>query len=266
MNKLNDTKIVGILNLSPESFGSESYTDLDAIIERVELMVQEGADCIDIGAQSTKPGSVQLTVPEELHRLENVVSSVKAKYPTLLVSIDTTRFEAAQLAVQEGADIVNDISGGRFDPTLAKLIVGSDKKYIVTHSQGSFGDMHKKYEYADIIAELKKYFEQRVLELESVGVHREQIILDPGIGFSKSGPQNIEILKRLDELHTLNLPLYVGISRKKFIGTMINQDDPQERDIATTVLHAYCLQKGVSYIRTHNVRYLKECLQVHHFL
>lgn len=258
----NKVNIVGILNLSPESFGSEAYTDMPAILARAGEMLHDGADYIDVGAQSTRPGSVQLSLEEELGRLRGVVAGIKAQYPNAKVSVDTTRVECIELALSEGADMVNDISGGRFDPSMAKMVAESGVQYVLMHSQGSFDELHAGYEYTDIMADIRTYFEEKVEQLLDAGVSREQIILDPGIGFSKKGAQNIEILNRLNELHSFALPLYVGVSRKKFIGEMIGEPDPTKRDVATTVVHALCIQKGVAYIRTHNVAYAKECVQV----
>ena len=259
---MKNINIVGILNLSPESFGSEAYHGIPKILKRVGEMIEQGATYIDVGAQSTRPGAVQLTLHEELNRLRGVIKEIKNKFPSILVSIDTTRKECVELSLSEGVDMINDISGGRFDKKIIRLITGSKVKYVLTHSQGNFESLHKKYEYANIIEELKNYFVEKITELNKLGIFNERIIIDPGIGFSKTGAQNIEIINRLEELNVLNLPVYIGVSRKKFIGEMIHENDPLKRDVGTAVVQAYCLQKGVSYVRTHNVEYMKQVLHV----
>jgi len=258
MKRYIPTQIVGILNLSPESFGSESYVDMPSIIERVRVMIEEGADTIDIGAQSTKPGAEQLSEEVELERLRDVIPSIKKQFPNVKLSLDTTRFSCAQLAVEQGIDMINDISGGRFSPETPSLIVNTDVKIVIVHSQGDFISMHRTYAYTDIIEELKKYFQERITEMLRIGVRRDQIILDPGIGFSKTGAENFEILKNIKRLKELGYPLYIGLSRKKFIGTVLNKPNPQDRDVGSTVLHTLCMDKDVAYVRVHNVVYARE--------
>ncbi len=252
------TQIVGILNLSPESFGSESYIDIPNILERVRVMIEEGADVIDIGAQSTKPGTEQLREEEELKRLENVIPSIKKKFPNIQLSLDTTRLSCARLAVKQGIDMINDISGGRFSPEILSLIVNTDVKIVIVHSQGDFTSMHAQYTYTDIIEELKKYFQERIQEMLRAGVRRDQIILDPGIGFSKTSVENFEILKNIKRLKKLGYPLYIGLSRKKFISIVLSKPDPKDRDVGSTVLHTLCMDKNVAYVRVHNVDYARE--------
>lgn len=255
------TNIVGIINLSPESQNNQATT-LDDILLQAERLLIEGADWIDIGAQSTRPGSIQLSASEEFQRVHGVIASIKNRFPSAQISIDTTRSEVALLAVHEGATMINDISGGRFDPEIIEVAKKSNALFVVTHSKGVFTDMHQRYTYPDVISEIKESFEGNLENILSKGINREQIILDPGIGFSKSGEQNIEIIKNLTKLHELNLPLYIGLSRKKFIGTITKQENPEGRDNGTTVFHILCLQKGVSYLRTHNVKHLRECRDI----
>lgn len=256
------TKIVGILNLSPESFGSDYYTDNTTILKQTESMIAAGAHIIDIGAQSTKPGAVQLNEDEELRRLTGVIKNIKQKFGTTQLSIDTTRLSSMKLAIDEGVDMINDISGGRFAPEIIPLIAGTNTKFIITHSQGNFSDIHQKYEYTNIIEDIKKYFTQKITTYTELGLSPTQIILDPGIGFSKQAKENFEIINRLSELRELGYPLYIGLSRKKFIGSALNIENPVDRDLGTTILHTLCIQKGVSYIRTHNVLYAKQAIDL----
>jgi dihydropteroate synthase/2-amino-4-hydroxy-6-hydroxymethyldihydropteridine diphosphokinase len=256
------TQIVGILNLSPESFGSTAYTDLSTILRRVEQMVDEGADIIDIGAQSTKPGSVQLTEVAELSRLRGVIKAIKMQFPFTPLSVDTTRLACVCLALEEGIDMVNDISGGRFAPEIIPLIIKTDVKIVIMHSRGDFADIHKKYQYGDIITELLNYFQRKIQELLKLGLRPDQIILDPGIGFSKGAKENFAIIGNIEKLKALGFPVYIGLSRKKFIGTATGKDDPLDRDVGSTVLHTLCIQKGADYIRAHNVDCLRDTINV----
>jgi len=255
-------KIVGVLNLSPESLNNAADSKEQSVIEQVRCMVADGADIIDVGAQSTRPGIEQISLEEEISRIKGVVASLKKAFPTILVSVDTTRDEIVRLALDEGADMVNDISGGRFDGRLLADVVKCRASYVLMHSQGGFSDMHRKYEYSDIVSDIKKYFLERIESCAKAGIPKDRIIIDPGIGFSKAGDQNMEIIRRLNELSDLGLPLYIGLSRKRFIGAIIGEQGSEERDNATTVLHTLCIEKGVDYIRTHNVKALKQCVQI----
>lgn len=256
------TQIVGILNLSPESFGNESYTDIPAILTRVEQMIHEGAHIIDIGAQSTRPGAIQLTEKEELTRLRGVIEAIKSKFPTVTLSLDTTRLAVARMGISAGIHMLNDISGLRFDSEVRQLLVNTAVKVVLMHSQGNFTDMHKSYQYDDIITTLLEYFQRRVQELLKIGIRADQIILDPGIGFSKGARENFEIIRRLEELKTLGFPVYVGLSRKKFTAALARGTSPLDRDNGTTILHTICVEKGADFIRTHNVAQAKEVLDL----
>ena len=256
-------RIVGILNLSPESFSGDGIIDKKVALERARELIRDGADIIDIGAQSTKPGSRQLTLEEELERLSGTIEAIKMEFKDTRVSIDTTRYDVMELAVSEGATILNDISGGRFDKRIVKLlIVNPSLNFILTHSQGTFEVMHRTYKYSDIVKEIKEYFSKNIDALLKAGVRKDQMILDPGIGFSKAGEQNTEIIGRLDELTDLDLPIYIGLSRKKFIGKIIGAEIPSDRDFASGILQCISIQKGATYIRTHNPKYVKQTQQI----
>lgn len=254
-------QIIGVLNVSHESENNSAVT-IERIIACVQKMIDDGVTIVDIGAQSSRPGVPQITLKEERKRIQAAMAALRKAFPNLRVSIDTTREEITCLALQEGACMVNDISGGRFSKNLLREVAEANANYVLMHSQGTFSDMHKRYHYVDIVTEIKDYFRKRIQVCLDAGIMKEKIILDPGIGFSKSGVQNLEILKRIHEFHDLGFPLYIGLSRKKFIGTLVSEEDPSRRDNATTAFHVHCIQQGVSYIRTHNVKYLKESIQV----
>ncbi len=256
------TKIIGILNLSSESFSGDAVVSQAEVLSRAEEMVAQGVDVIDVGAQTTRPLATPLTAEQELSRVQDVISAIRQACPHTPISIDTTKAEVARLALQEGANIVNDISGGRFDESILSVVAEAGAQYILTHSQGTFAQMHAPYVYEDVVGEIESYFHERIDCCLKQGVAKEHIILDPGIGFSKSEQENRTILRELPRLRELGFPVCVGLSRKRFIGTWIGESVPARRDTATTVLHALCCMHDVEYLRTHNVRALWECREV----
>lgn len=256
------TNIVGILNLSPESFSGDGVVSREEVLRRAEEVVAQGVDVIDVGAQSTRPLATLLTVEQEMFRVQDVIRTIKEAFPHIPLSIDTTTWEVALLAIQEGATIVNDISGGRFDERILELVADTGAQYILGHSRGSFAQMHERYRYTDVIAELEDYFRERADQCVHRGIAREQIVIDPGIGFSKSEQEHRIILRELPRLQELGFPLCIGLSRKRFIGKWIGEEVAIKRDNATTALHAHCCAHKVAYVRTHNVRALWECREV----
>ncbi|MDB5258928.1 MAG: Dihydropteroate synthase [Candidatus Taylorbacteria bacterium] len=256
-------KIVGILNISPESFSGDGLSDRPAILARAKTMTEEGADIIDIGAQSTRPGAKELSAEEEIARLKGLIAEIRRASPRVSISIDTTKSEVAALAIEEGADMVNDISGARFDGKILAAIKEKKIKYVLMHSQGSFADMHKEYVYdAGIVQEVRQYFIRRIQACLDAGLSSEQVILDPGFGFSKNAEQNAELLRGLGGLRDLGHEIYIGLSRKRFIGTITGEAAADRRDNGTTAAHMLAMERGVEYIRTHNVVFLKQAIDV----
>jgi dihydropteroate synthase len=256
------TKIIGILNLSPESFSGDGVVLREEALRRAEEMVAQGVDVIDVGGQSTRPLAIPLTAEQEISRVQGVIRAIRKTCPDVPIAIDTTKSEVAKMALEEGATIINDISGGRFDERIFPLIANTGAQYILGHSQGSFVQMHEHYHYTDVIQELELYFRERIDRCMRKGVAREQIIIDPGIGFSKSEQENRSILQELPRIQGFGFPLCIGLSRKRFIGKWVAEDVAKKRDNATTALHAHCCMHDVEYLRTHNVRALWECREV----
>jgi dihydropteroate synthase len=246
-------RVVGILNLTPDSFfDGGRYTSQASALARAQAMVSEGADAIDVGGQSTRPGSVSLGPEEEWLRLEPALRTIVAGV-SVPVSIDTYYAEVARRALDEGVSMVNDVSGLGVDPGLADTTARAKAGLILMHSHGAPDGLHAPREYSDVAGEVRAFLEERMLLAESRGVARERIALDPGIGFSKRAEQSLDLLQALPRIRTLGRPVYVGLSRKSFLGALTGE--PKEgrlaAGLAATVI-AYAL--GARIFRTHDVR------------
>ncbi len=250
---MSKTRLMGILNVTPDSFyGKSRFPDADAAIRRGLELYEEGADIIDIGGESTRPGSDPVSVQEELNRVVPVISSLAKKIPIPL-SIDTMKPEVAEAAIHAGASIINDVTGFSH-PEMRRLAAISKLPICVMHMQGSPKTMQKKPSYPEgIIEHLTAYFEHRIELLLVNGVSHDQIILDPGIGFGKTVADNLEILHNVRRLKDIGFPLLVGISRKSFLSKILNR--PAEELLAATLaLNTVHIINGVDIIRVHDVR------------
>ena len=255
------TAVMGILNLTADSFfeGSRISGEKD-LMERAGAMIEGGAAVLDIGAESTRPGSEALPADEELKRLIPAVKLIRKEFPAAVISADTWKASVAKEAVNAGADIINDISGLAFDPDLAGVAAGSGAALVHSHIQGTPRDMQKNPTYEDTVKDILEYFEERLEAAEGAGIDREKIIIDPGIGFGKGCGDNLKILRNLEAFRIFGRPLLVGHSRKAFIGRILGLDDPADRLEGTLALTALCALKGASLVRVHdaeaNVRVL----------
>lgn len=248
---------MGIINVTPDSFsdGGKFKSPADAIKYGIQ-MFDDGVDFIDIGGESTRPGAANVSINEEMERVIPVIEGIIAQRPQAIISIDTTKHQIAEEALLKGSCIVNDISGGTFDPLILNVAAKYNASYILMHIKGTPQTMQDNPIYENLIEEIKQYFKQRIEEAKQHGV--EQIILDPGIGFGKTLAHNFEIIKRLNELKVNNLPLLIGVSRKSLIGKSLNLE-VNERDTATSILETIAINKGANIIRTHNY---KNALQI----
>lgn len=241
------TLIMGILNVTPDSFSDGGkYNNLDAAMKQAEKLIADGADIIDIGGESTRPGHTQIAVEEEISRVVPIVEKISKELNTI-ISIDTYKHEVAKEAVKAGADIINDIWGLQYDKgEMAKFVKECSLPLIAMHNQND--EVYNK----DIMLVLREFFEKTYKIADEYGIDRNKIILDPGLGFGKNSKQNIEVLSRLDELNDLG-PILLGASKKRFIGKLLNDlpfDERVEGTVATTVIG---IQKGVDIVRVHNV-------------
>jgi len=251
----NRTLVMGIINVTPDSFyASSRKTTVDEALKTVKKMVENGADIIDIGGMSTRPGSEPVDSEEELKRVLPVVKAVRENFPQVPISIDTYRATIAKKALEAGADIVNDISGFSFDKDLVKVVADFKAPTVLMHIKGTPKTMQQNPHYEDVVKEIIEYFIERMDFAASQGVDLDKVILDPGIGFGKRYRDNLEILARLDEFKSLRKPLLVGASRKSFIGTALGSVPPEERLEGTLAVTALCTMKGVDIVRVHDVR------------
>ena len=253
-------KIMGILNVTPDSFfDGGKYNSSDKILKQVEKMIISGADIIDVGGYSSRPGASDISVYEELSRVIPVIKLIRKKFPNSLISIDTFRSKVANESIISGADIINDISGGSLDPkmfiTAAKLKV----PYILMHMKGNPRNMMKNSNYSDITHEVTKYFSEKIEKARIEGIN--DLIIDPGFGFSKTIEQNYELLNNLDFLKKIKKPILVGVSRKSMIYKIINSSAENALN-GTSILHTILLLKGANILRTHDVKETFECIKI----
>mgnify|MGYP003369516063 CR=1 FL=1 len=249
---LNQPQIMGILNVTPDSFYAESRTQTEeAITHRVEQMVTEGADMIDIGAYSSRPGANDVSAEEESNRLRMGLGIVRRLYPEIPISVDTFRADVARMAVEEGgADIINDISGGMMDKNMFRTIARLGVPYILMHMQGTPDTMQTAPHYEDVRREVLLYLAERIDRLNQLGA--KDIIIDPGFGFGKTLEHNYELMNHFEDFQELERPLLVGISRKSMIYKLIG-GTPQTALNGTTVLNTIALSKGAHILRVHDV-------------
>ncbi len=262
------TAIMGVLNLTPDSFsdGGE-FTDPDKALRRAVQMHEEGAEIIDLGGESTRPGSERISAEEEIRRVLPALKLIRKELPHVWISIDTYKSETARACLEEGADIVNDISGGTFDEKMFEVIAEFNCPYIVNHIKGRPETWKSSpILYDDVVGEIISWWEERVSLLLSAGYKREEnIILDPGIGFGKLPEHNIEILKRFEEFKIMGKPLMVGVSRKSFIGLVLEgfinkKTQPKERLFGSLGSVAPAVLGGVNIVRAHDVGETREFL------
>lgn len=257
---LNKPLIMGILNATPDSFYAASRTPADApkaIAARTRQIVDEGAELIDVGAYSTRPGAEDITPDEEMRRLGKALDIVKREAPDALLSVDTFRAEVARWCVEDyGVNIINDISGGDYDRAMHRTVARLGVPYVLMHTQGTPSTMQQAPHYDDVVAEVIEHLARHVQHLRDYGAR--DIIIDPGFGFGKTVEHNYELMQRLVDFHELDLPLLVGVSRKSMIYRELNIT-PAEALTGTTTLHTMALLAGAHILRVHDVRAAVEC-------
>lgn len=253
-------KVMGILNVTPDSFyDGGKYNQETALLKQAEKMLAEGADFIDVGGYSSRPGATDISLEEELSRVIPVINILKKEFPSAIISVDTFRSSLAHAAVGEGAELVNDISGGQLDSAMFETVASLGVPYIAMHMRGTPQTMNQLTVYDNLIKEELEYFHQKVSQLKSAGV--TDIIIDPGFGFAKTTEQNFELLNQLDALIVLEKPLLVGLSRKSMIWRTL-KTTPESALNGTTVLHTLALLKGASILRVHDVKEAKEVIAI----
>ena len=261
---LTEPKVMGILNVTPNSFfDGGKHSDLKAILSQVEKMLSEGATFIDIGGYSSKPSAEFVSEDEELERLLPVVQQIVREFPTAILSIDTFRSKVAQATIENGAAIINDISAGKLDDTMLETVAQLQVPYIMMHMKGTPQTMQSMSQYGNIIKEMVFYFSERVAQARSLGIN--DIIIDPGFGFAKTIQQNFEVLNKLELFQMLELPLLAGVSRKSMIYKTL-ETTPEFALNGTTSLNTIALLKGAKILRVHDVKEAVECVTLYHQL
>jgi dihydropteroate synthase len=245
-------RIMGVLNVTPDSFYDGGYYDRsDLALNRCLQMVEEGADIIDIGGVSTRPGSIPISVEEELFRVLPVLDSIKKEFPSIIVSVDTYHSEVARKVYEEGADMINDISGGTFDPLMMKTVAEAGLPYIIMHIQGTPANMQKNPEYENVVREVKEFLFGAAGEARSAGI--ANVIIDPGFGFGKDMEHNYLLLKNLRVFGEKGYPVLAGVSRKSMINRLLGTL-PESALNGTTVANTLALLNGADILRVHDVK------------
>ena len=261
---LSKPKVMGILNITPNSFfDGGKYSNEEEIVAQVQKMLSEGATFIDIGAYSSKPNAEYVSVEEEIARIAPVVDLLVQQFPNILISIDTFRSEVAEVCIQKGAALINDISAGKLDDAMLGVIAKYKVPYSMMHMKGTPQTMQTLAQYDDMVKEVLLYFSERIVAARILGIN--DLIVDTGFGFAKTLEQNYELLQKMELFQQLELPILVGISRKSMIYKKLN-NKAQESLNGTTALNSFSLLKGANILRVHDVKEAVECIKLHHQL
>jgi len=253
--------LMGVLNVTPDSFSDGGrYDEPEAAVEHALAMIEQGADLIDIGAESSRPGSDPVEEEEEIRRLLPVITAV-CRQASIPVSVDTTKAGVAQRALDAGAAIVNDISALRFDPLMGQVVAKAGAGLVLMHMQGTPKSMQRDPQYRDVVAEVRQFFIERMKTAEDVGIDPEQILLDPGFGFGKNVTHNLTLLMQLDQLSALGRPMVVGVSRKAFIGQVLDRQ-VGDRLMGTAVAVVVAVLRGARIVRVHDVGPMRDVVRM----
>lgn len=263
-NRNSTPLVMGILNVTPDSFfDGGKYNSESQWLEHTQQMVEEGADIIDIGAYSTRPGALDISVKDESDRLIKTVRSVRKHFPHILISADTFRASVAEKAFEAGANIINDISGGTMDDQMFHTIAKLQVPYVLMHIEGTPQTMQKHPQYKDVITDVYEFFSNQLHKLKELGV--SQVILDPGFGFGKTVEHNYQLVNRLERFNSFNLPILTGFSRKSMINKLLNIKAVNALN-GTTILNTIALDKGANILRVHDVKEAKQTVTITNYL
>jgi dihydropteroate synthase len=258
---LDKPKVMGILNLTPDSFfeGSRVPAKENSWLFEAEKKIQEGADFLDLGGYSTRPGAAHISIEEEINRVIPALKVIKKHFPDTLLSIDTFRSEVADAAVAVGADLINDISAGSLDEDMLPLVAKLGVPYIAMHLKGTPQTMQSETDYQQLLPEILYYFSEKILQFRKIGI--KDVIIDPGFGFAKTREQNFEVLRNLKSFQRLGLPILAGLSRKSMIYKTL-ETSAEEALNGTTALNMFVLTQGANILRVHDVKEAKETIQL----
>lgn len=254
---------MGILNVTPDSFSDGGlYTEVDAAVERARQLLEQGADIIDIGGESTRPGSAELSEQEEKRRVLPVIEKLRAKFPLARLSIDTRHPEVARAALLSGVDVVNDITG-LTNPAMRKVCSEIPCGIVLMHMKGEPSTMQQNPQYHNVVSEVRSFFENQLSLAAADGIDPCRICLDPGIGFGKTVQHNLSLIRELDRLRIMERPLLMALSRKRFMGVMLGDADlPKKSPIPTIVMSVLSAERGADIHRVHDVAELKQALML----
>ena len=262
LNPKRETLVMGIVNVTPDSFSDGGkFFSPEVAISHASKLIGQGADIIDIGGESTRPGAEQVSESEELKRVIPVIEKIRTDNPTILISIDTTKASVAKHAVEAGADIINDVSGLSFDNNMIGIVESFNIPVVIMHMKGNPQNMQLNPEYKDIVNEILDFFKMKIKIAIQTGINRSMIILDPGIGFGKTVEHNFELLSRLNEFNVLELPIMIGPSRKSFIGITLDLP-PEDRLEGTAAAVSAGVMNGASIVRVHDVKSMKRVVRI----
>ncbi|WP_198514254.1 dihydropteroate synthase [Algoriphagus formosus] len=252
-----ETQIMGVMNLTPDSFyeGSRLKLNKEEVLGRAQQMINDGADILDIGGYSSRPGAANISIEEEIQRIEDPIHWISEEFPEIIISVDTFRSEVARRGIEAGAHMINDISGGSLDPNMYETISELSVPYIIMHMQGTPQNMQGKTDYENILREILNYFSEKLHIIREFGI--KDVIIDPGFGFAKTLEQNYFLLKNLELFDMINLPILVGLSRKSMIYKLL-EVEPSEALNGTTALNMVALMKGANILRVHDVKEANE--------
>jgi dihydropteroate synthase len=254
--QLDELKIMGILNVTPDSFHSDSRkTNIEVLLDSAQEMIDSGADFLDVGGYSTRPGAEFVSEEVEMERVVPAIKALRQKFPEVLISIDTFRSKIAESAIENGANIINDISGGRFDKRIFDVAAEMEVPYILMHSRGDTKTMQNLTDYEDVISDICRDLSEKITVLKGKGV--KDVVIDPGFGFAKTLEQNYEILNNLEFFHSLGAPILVGVSRKGMIYNKLKTNQAEALN-GTTIINTIAAMKGAKILRVHDVKEAKE--------
>ena len=254
---------MAIVNITEDSFSDGGlYIDLPSAIKHSSLCINQGAHILDIGAQSTRPGASEVGAEIELKRLVPLINELKSLHPDIPISVDTFHHSVAEKVLNLGVDWINDVTGGRHDPEIFNVIADKGSSYVLTHSRGNSKTMDSLAKYTNVVKEVKQELSNQIEIALSKGIKNEQIIIDPGIGFAKNVDQNLTLLRNLEEFVSMNYPVLIGASRKRFIGSVINETDPKKRIFGTAAVASRSVIAGVDILRVHDIKEISQVIMM----
>ena len=257
------TSIMGIINLTPDSFSDGGdFCSIEKVLKQVNYFISNNVDVIDLGAQSTRPGALEIGAKSEIKRLLPYLKKIRSEFPNILISIDTFNSEVAHAALSNGANWINDVTGGRRDEEILDVVSEFNCPFVITHSRGNSQNMNDLNNYENLIVNISESLEGLTNKALKKNIHKDRIIWDPGIGFSKDTNQNIEILRNLEFFKKFDYPILIGASRKRFIGDILKETNPKERDIGTLAISCLCSQQNIHLVRVHNVEMNYQVLKI----